>query len=274
MNATINAEASVSELFDRYISHRSMSCCPETIQQERMVLEMFLTFAGDLRISQVTSERADAFRTMLLGAYMSNTARLRLCIVRAAFQYAVILGIILRNPFIVVKIPKPHHAGRVIPDQVLKAFFKLLPDRVRRVVKLCLFTGMRRKEAVLLGWSEVVGSKIILPPDRTKNRKGAIICLNRAALRCLGKRRAGRVFDVSLRMVNYHVTKTWRRLGMGKIRIHDMRHTFSSRHYERNHDPKTLMKQCQWSSENAAKPYDHLPDKMVKKAVDRVTFRI
>ncbi len=262
------------DFFRRFIAHVSTWHAAGSIKNERAAVLEFSAFVNNARIAEVTPERADAWRLDLLSRYKPNTARFRLCVLKAAFGYAEALQIISENPFARLDLPKTTFGGRVISDKILRAFFKRLPNQFRNPIKLMLYTGMRRSEAGLLDWSEVSGDRIILPPHRTKNRKGRTIYLNAAARRCLGPRGSGRVFPYSLSYMNKRVTETRKALGMGQIRIHDMRHTAATKHYQMNHDDRALMETFGWASHNSAKPYHHVTDIQAKRAMQRLTYSL
>lgn len=264
----------VGALFMRYLANPSIRRCAGTLVNERAATAQFLAFCGDVELILVTPERIDAWKILLSSKYMSNTWRLRMSIVKAAFQYGVSIGAMNNNPCENVRLPGPTFAGRVVSDKILKKFLNALPPIIRRKLKLMLYTGMRHKEAALLDWSEVHGNTIVLVSDRTKNRKERIIYLTARAKRLLGARGTGRVFHVSMAHTSRIVTRTYKRLGFGRIRIHDMRHIAASRHYERNHDDRTLMCAFGWASAESAKPYHHVTDMQVKKSMARVTYAI
>lgn len=74
-----------------------------------------------------------------------------------------------------------------VPADRLSEFWEallLVPNVVQwRYVAFVLFTGMRRNEAAKLTWKEYDASEgaIVLPPERTKNRKGIRLYLSRQA---------------------------------------------------------------------------------------------
>lgn len=272
---TLDGESTVSGLFARFLAHQRTKYCAGTVKNETGATAQFVDVMGDLKMTAVNVERADAWKVYLLQRYASNTARLRVCIVKAAFSYAVAMRVLAVNPFQEIELPRTTHAGRVLDDKTLRLFLHALPPTVRRIVTLAAYTGMRRREIVLLDWAEIQRGRVVLAPARTKNRKGRTVYLHPLARRCLGTRRQGRVYPVSLSYVNQWVTRTWRRLGIGRVRIHDMRHTAAMRHFERNHDEYAMMKAFGWSSIEATYPFhQNVTDERVKKSMGRIRYAL
>lgn len=260
--------------FERYLVNISASRCPMAMKNERAAVRDFEVFIRTPRLAKIDAERVDAWRIYLLGRYKPNTARLKLCILKKAFSYALALRFVRTNPFETIVLPKITFGGKIIPDKTLRVFLAGCPPLIRRMMKFALYTGMRKKEFGLLDWSEVHRDRIILAPERTKNRKGRTVYLNAAARRCLGTRGVGKVFKISIPHLNKMVTRIWRRLGIGRIRIHDLRHTAATRHYDKNHDDYAMIDTFGWCSTESAKPYHHVTDERVKKSMTRLTYAI
>lgn len=265
----------LSVFLARFIERNETQNCAGTMKNERAATREFLEFAHDQPICELSPAIADSWRTVLLKRYAQNSARLKLGILKAAFNYAVAIKLLLENPFKSVSLPKATFAGRFVSDRELRRFFKFLKHPIaRRAVRLCLFTGMRPKEATSLLWEEVKKGFAIIPPHKSKNRRERIVFLNAQARRCLGPRRTGRVFLLSKSYINKLVLVASQKSGCARIRWHDMRHTAAAKHQERNHDDSSMLPQFGWVGEKSALPYRHILDRRVKKAMDRVTFRL
>lgn len=271
---TITSGSSLHELVSRYLAHVSGIHCKATVATEKSATDDFLAFFGDTKISEVTTERADAWRIQMLADHAQNTARTRLCLLKGMFRYAITIGIITVDPLKGIKIPAMIFKGRIIGDRLLRLFLNEFPLPMRRVMRLILYTGMRKSEAVLLDWSEVKHGKIVLPPERTKNRKGRTIYLNAAARRCLGPRRTGRVFRYSPSYYNKFSTAAWRKLKLGRFRIHDLRHVAAARYSERNRDDSAMLRTFGWANEESARPYRHITNLRDKQNMSRVSYAI
>lgn len=265
----------LSDFLDRYIVHRIASgCVKDTIKNERRAARRFIEFVGKINLTDVTAERADSWRLSLINRYAANYARLNICIIKASFEYAISLGLVSENPFARIHLPKMTFAGRILPEKDLRTFIRALTGEVQRAAKLALYTGMRRIEVVRLEWSEISEDSILIPRHKSKSRRERTIFLSKSAKSCLGHRTTGKVFSLTVNRLNDEITRTWRRLGLGRIRFHDLRHIAATRHYERNHDDPSLMKSFGWSSPSSALPYHHVTSEREREAMSKMTYSL
>jgi integrase len=131
---------------------------------------------------------------------------------------------------------------RVLTDDELRAIWNVAGEGdYGRIVKLLMLTGQRREEIGGLHRDEIAGGQINLPPNRTKNGKAHFVPLSEAALDLLPKR-SGFLFgrgDGSGGFAGWSAAKAAldKRLkeilpGMPKWRLHDLRHTVSTRMHD------------------------------------------
>ena len=100
------------------------------------------------------------------------------------FGYAIAVGHIEHNPASFTPgyaVPK---RSRVLSDHELRALWQATqdataddPDDYSMVLRLCLWTGVRRGEAGGLRWSELTDGIWTLPPERTKNGRELVLPL-------------------------------------------------------------------------------------------------
>ena len=125
------------------------------------------------------------------GAATANRARASLA---AFLSWTMKEGLIDQNPAIgTTQRPEPPRSG-VLSNDELRAIWHALPDTdYGRVVKLLIMTGQRRDEIGRLSWSEIVEDRIVLPPERVKNKRTHVIPLTEPARQILAAqpRRAG-----------------------------------------------------------------------------------
>ena len=81
---------------------------------------------------------------------------------------------------------------RVLSNAELKAIWIACPDdEFGAVVKLLALTGQRRTEIGALRWDEVHDDQIVLPANRTKNKRAHVVPLSDAARTALHRFRDG-----------------------------------------------------------------------------------
>jgi len=126
--------------------------------------------------------------------------------------------------------------------QEQRELFQALPDHLAR---MCLFkvnTGCREQEVCQLRWDwqvqvpELNTSVFIIPGERVKNREDRLVVLNRIARSVVEEARGNHpdyVFTYKGYPVQNINNSSWKRVrkdvGLGLVRVHDLKHTFGRR---------------------------------------------
>jgi integrase len=119
------------------------------------------------------------------GAVTANRTRTSLS---TFFSWAMQRGHADVNPVIGTEKNKEQSRERVLTPSELRAIWKATgEDQYGAIVKLLALTGQRESEIGNLRWSEVHEALIVLPPDRTKNRRPHVVPLSAAALAIIGQ---------------------------------------------------------------------------------------
>ena len=134
--------------------------------------------------------------------------------------------------------PQNGARSRILADAELKDIWHALDDdRYGSVVKLLMLTGARRDEIASLTWNEIdfENALIVLPPERTKNRRTHEIPLAPPALEIL-QAQPHRAREFVFGYVGQFGYQGWSkskaeldaRLPLPDWRLHDLRRTFST----------------------------------------------
>jgi integrase len=125
---------------------------------------------------------------------------------------------------------------RVLSDTELRAVWKgCLDDDYGAIIKLLMLTGQRANEIGALRWNEVHDEQIVLPAERTKNRRAHIIPLSDVAKIILaGPRRADRKFvfgrhDTGFQGWSHCKAALDQRARLEHWAVHDLRRTVATR---------------------------------------------
>ncbi len=157
------------------------------------------------------------------------------------FNWAVRRQYLEANPLGALKRPNQTRTReRVLSDDELKILlYHTLEarDRFNDIVSLLIFTGQRKGEIANLAWSEIDGEKLILPPERTKNKREHILPLGQRALDLLNDIEGGSHFVFGFPYDDKPFngwSRAQRRLlkdtGLAHFTLHDLRRTFSTIH--------------------------------------------
>ncbi len=168
---------------------------------------------------------------------------------KAAFTRAVDWGLLKKNPFTKVKIPR---LPRLLPVFISQAEFQLILDKtetrdLRDIFTTAFHTGMRRGEFLNLKWESVDLAGKLLKVEcsqgfSTKGRKDRIIPLNKTMMELLVRRASNfsgkpsrLVFPTAKELayngefVGKKFKKAVRAAGLNpKVHLHSLRHSFAS----------------------------------------------
>jgi integrase len=124
---------------------------------------------------------------------------------------------------------------RVLSDAELKGIWKAcLDDDYGAIIKLLMLTGSRANEIGALRWNEVHDEQIVLPAERTKNRRAHIIPLSDVAKKMIPPRRADRKFvfgrhDTGFQGWSHCKAALDQRAKLEHWAVHDLRRTVATR---------------------------------------------
>ncbi len=157
------------------------------------------------------------------------------------FNWAVRHQYLETNPLAALKRPHPAHSReRVLSDDELKVlldYCRSVDDRFTQIVQLLVFTGQRKGEIANLQWQEIDEDRLVLPADKTKNKREHAVPLGRHALDLLHRIEGGsrHVFGMpdNDKPFNGFSKSTKRMLkdtGLSHFTLHDLRRTFATNH--------------------------------------------
>jgi integrase len=113
----------------------------------------------------------------------------------AFFIWAIQNGIAEANPISGTAKNKEQARDRVLSPDEIRTIWTALPENdFGSILRLLLLTGCRAAEIAALRWSEIRDDMIVLPPERTKNRRSHVIPLSGPAQTIIAaqRRRADR----------------------------------------------------------------------------------
>jgi integrase len=91
----------------------------------------------------------------------------------AFFAWCLKQGLVESNPVVGTERSSERPRSRILSDVELKAIWATTADAsdYSAVVRLLMLTGQRASEIAALKWSEISGDQIVLPAERTKNKR-------------------------------------------------------------------------------------------------------
>lgn len=183
---------SIAEAIQKHIADaEGRGLNPESVKKVRDVIERrfknFCDDSGYRQLRQLGVDQIRDFRNILVEDYAATSARIRLEYVRAFFRFCVQSNWLRTNPALSVKAPKPR--DRDVETFELPEIERMLAvagafnprgihgkgnrRRIRAMILLLRYSGLRISDAAVLSRQQLVGDKLSL---RTIKTGSAVWC--------------------------------------------------------------------------------------------------
>ncbi len=248
-------------IFDQYLTELKLKGHrPATIQMKKNSLIPFLNTAFDM--AHITTDRIKTYLTELTTKYKSmDTVSIKLRDLRAFLRWAHKQGIIGANPFQGIPIPTSTFLGRRIAKEEVTALLQTTSGTFRSFLILALDTGARHGELLGATWEEIdlARGTWYIPAAKCKTKHARYIPLGPVACSVLnslaGQGGPGPFHTLNKCRTRLAWAKALRDAGIkGRVRIHDLRHTWASNYGGRSN---SLMATAGWRSPSMALRYSH-----------------
>ncbi len=182
------------------------------------------------------------------------------------FNFCEDNGYIEINPAKKIKQFKSNFEGRFLDRRELASILKNSPKRLRRTIFIFYLTGMRLGEFLGIGMSDFMADgvevdgktgKRIVPLDPVVRK--VLIRMVLRPWRKKGLEQAWRVVMTKVRL--------------GRVRIHDLRHTFASTYMKTGGTLPNLMKIGGWSDLRSVEIYTHPDIKNLAKTMTMMRLK-
>jgi len=199
-----------------------------------------------------------------------------LAVLKATFNQAIRLGLIVQNPTVRVKLSKPNNVlVRYLTAEQEDTLLEKLPSQYRPVVKTALHTGLRQGELLQLRWQDVDWNVGMLTIHETKTGERRRVPMNSVVIgiltRLKGRPEAdpdARIFLHTARYLRRAFERAVKAAVLAPFRFHDLRHTFASRLAMQGANDRTLMALGGWKSPAMLGRYAHLSPAYLYRAVE------
>lgn len=257
-------------LLDRYDSEKKGSLAENTYNNWiRPALEGFKAWKGNTLASMIEQKDFVDWRNAMTEDGLSPaTVKGRLRDLMIAFAWAVDQDLLDRHPVRKRKniFPQVKPAGRYITAEEVAQILSELPERPRRACYLVLHQGLRKEELLRLDWRQVYtqAEPWVLDILPGKNGDAREVTAHPNVAKMLGlPRPAGQLINgLTEDILDNHLPDALRRLkargtDLGRVRLHDFRHTWATNFMWKHGDVFRLMREGGWRSLAAAKVYQH-----------------
>lgn len=160
-----------SEALEGYFKHIEGANRPRTVQDyNRLINRHWKPSMRHSQLSDITPQ--DVHRKLDKLVKTPAERRYALVVLKAFFSWCEKRHYLERSPAANITLPKGKDRERVLTDDELKAVWNAATSYpFGSIVRLCILTGLRRGEAASLHWGDINETMIVIPPERTKNKR-------------------------------------------------------------------------------------------------------
>lgn len=255
------------EFFALYLDYCRTNKAPATANNfDAPAVLSFNKFIGNVPLSSVQPVNVQRWVQSMFGEYKPITIGMRIGALKTAFFYAIKLWLLEKNPVSGIQKPKSPPVGRALKDHEIARLLQFAHPTIKPVIQFALYSGMRRGEVLAIDWAWVDRRdprlwRISLPAHLTKTRKGRIVLVHPAAQACMGAPRpSGRVFDMTVPSLCHRFRLAVYKAGFGRVRFHDLRHSFATAMLSSGASTLVVMKLGGWTDPGVLKRYEHVDD--------------
>jgi integrase len=273
----------IPDLEREYLQYSKTNKAENTCEIIQLALWKLREFADDIAIEDVNFQLIEKFKTWRLRHVNGTTTNITLRALKAAFEYAVKIGWLEKNPFRGVKqvhVPEPEYAVYLTEDEVHQLLAAIPDAEFKRLIRFFLLTGCRRTEGTSIEWRDVDLEKrtLIIRSTFTKTKKNRVLQIGdklHALLMEQGPKKQGKVFP---RWKSGSVTVMFRRYAGNckfgrKITVHSLRHTATVGFLMAGIDMFTVSRILGHTSIKVTESvYAHIPVEHKRDAMDRLPF--
>lgn len=259
-------DATWREFADAYLEHCRKHKAPRTLRNfDARAMALAGQWFGARGPSDISAQDVAAWETDLLTRFNPTTTGMWMRCFRTALRWGKDHGFVRDVPKMTM--PKAESPGRVLSDAEVAALLAALPERVRPGIVFVLHTGLRRGELLSLRWERVArladGAVVAeiggVGGPTTKTGRSRAIDLPPAAVEAMGaQRHSGPVYAVANESWSHRVREAAESAGLGRVRFHDLRHTWATKYMIATGDLFGLMRAGGWSTMGSVRVYQHL----------------
>ena len=251
----------VDEVISEYLSHAKHTLRPKTMSGYAYALGIFQETFPAVIANTLTSHHIEQFKGGLLRSHNVNGVNIILRSVKICLNWGGKVGSLHQNPSKHLKFFKPKKVGRFLSRAEVLKLYRASSDKMRRSIYVLYNTGLRFGEFLGITKSDI-GKDFVDVEGKTGKGRGPLKP---------GVRRV--LIGICGQWARFGFSSAWKRAvkgaRMGRVRIHDLRHTFASAYLKSGGTIADLRVLGGWKSLAMLQVYadfqeDYLAKRMVK----------
>ncbi len=230
----------------------------------KYTLEQLVQYFGEVnKLSSITTEDIQVFYNDKMAATSPSTANRHFTILRAVFNKVIKLKIYKgSNPCVgIVKQKENPARTSYLSELETKELILNAPPRSQLLFAFAVGTGMRRGEILNMDWRHIDWrtGMVHIYESKSGNKREVPIPISLKQTLCgLASKNTGKVFSLTVPMVEHDFKKTLKKCNITGIRFHDLRHTFASHFIMKGGRITELQRMLGHSSTELTNRYAHL----------------
>lgn len=194
--------------------------------------------------------------------FRPETIAIRIRVWKTFMNWLVKKGYLSTSPMTGIKAPVGKFKGRALRLDELKVIFDVAPERLKPLLGIAMYTGARRGEIGKFNWNDV--KETAWEIKDTKTGEDRIVDFPEQLASIVPKD----TNDLN-RYIKNSMYKDWKKAIaksgiVGRVRLHDVRHSYATLYAERVGDLAALMSTLGWRDIETTQRYTHLTKKHVK----------
>jgi integrase len=168
-----DAEQTVAATLQIYLPQKRLTLRPRSYVEVERHLLIYFKPLHRIPLRLVGTRDVSSRYLAIAEASGRTTASNALRSLSAFFHWCLGQGLIERNPALAVVRFPDNKRDRVLSANEIKTVWDATSgsDDYSAIVRLLLLTGCRASEIAALKWDEIYSDRIVLPPERTKNKR-------------------------------------------------------------------------------------------------------
>ena len=284
----VDRDKDIRRFVEEYLVYAASNKAKKTFKRDKLILNRnFLSFIEVNKLSKVTPQMIENYKTGRLKVVKEGTVNRELIIIKAMFNKAIEWGYLDKSPVERVKKFKIRKDERpqFLSKEGIKRLLHSCTEGLYPFVYTALNTGMRSSELVHLRWKDIdLDKRKIMVHSRedwqSKSGKSRTIDINDNSFEFLKKykhQKSEYVFCTKdarplLNNLNRRFRNTAKRARLNDISIHNLRHTFASHLVMAGVPLATVSKLLGHADIKTTMIYAHLSPDHLKEAVNKLNF--
>ncbi len=225
MVLNIPNKITVREVYDIFFPvYKDSTPRPRSVEILRGSLKPFLDKFGSFQIQSISTPQLERFKNELLQNRVSNGVNFVIRYIKIYFAFAVKNGYLRNDPAKAIEQFNKKKVARFLTREELCRLYLSAPKKLRKAIFALVYTGLRIGEFVNTKKSDI-SERAVEIKGKSGNKTGGRFVPLPHKVRKIFVVAIGS-YTVSAFEQSFH--KAVARLNIGRIRPHDLRHTFAS----------------------------------------------